>query len=135
MQMAFLGNLTDGCDSVHIAITENISMLLMMVVVLNFTGWDMPAMTMPSFGNFFFLGAFCTAGDFVLQSAGQQITSPNKAAIIITSESIFAVIFSAVLYGERMNLRGYIGCIIIFAAMMLAEAPVKKTVDKANKIE
>ncbi len=135
MQMAFLGNLTDGCDSVHIAITENISMLLMMVVVLNFTGWDMPAMTMPSFGNFFFLGAFCTAGYFVLQSAGQQITSPNKAAIIITSESIFAVIFSAVLYGERMNLRGYIGCIIIFAAMMLAEAPVKKTVDKANKIE
>ena len=135
MQMAFLGNLTDGCDSVHIAITENISMLLMMVVVLNFTGWDMPAMTMPSFGNFFFLGAFCTAGYFVLQSAGQQITSPNKAAIIITSESIFAVIFSAVLYGERMNLRGYIGCIIIFAAMMLAEAPVKKIVDKANKIE
>ena len=126
MQMAFLGNLTDGCDSVHIAITENISMLVMMVVVLNFTGWDMPAMTMPSFGNFFFLGAFCTAGYFVLQSAGQQITSPNKAAIIITSESIFAVIFSAVLYGERMNLRGYIGCIIIFAAMMLAEAPAKK---------
>ena len=126
MQMAFLGNLTDGCDSVHIAITENISMLLMMVVVLNFTGWDMPAMTLPSFGNFFFLGAFCTAAYFALQSAGQQITSPNKAAIIITSESIFAAIFSAILYGERMTPRGYIGCIIIFAAMMLAEQPVKK---------
>ena len=126
MQMAFLGNLTDGCDSVHIAITENVSMLLMMVVVLNFTGWDMPAMTLPSFGNFFFLGAFCTAAYFALQSAGQQITSPNKAAIIITSESIFAAIFSAILYGERMTPRGYIGCIIIFAAMMLAEQPVKK---------
>ena len=126
MQMAFLGNLTDGCDSVHIAITENISMLVMMVVVLNFTGWDMPAMTLPSFGNFFFLGAFCTAAYFALQSAGQQITSPNKAAIIITSESIFAAIFSAILYGERMTPRGYIGCIIIFAAMMLAEQPVKK---------
>ena len=135
MQMAFLGNLTDGCDPVHIAITENISMLAMMVVVLNFTGWDMPAMTLPSLGNFFFLGAFCTAAYFALQSAGQQITSPNKAAIIITSESIFAAVFSALLYGERMNMRGYIGCIVIFAAMMLAEAPVKKTVDKANKIE
>ena len=86
----------------------------------------MPAMTLPSLGNFLFLGAFCTAAYFALQSAGQQITSPNKAAIIITSESIFAAIFSAVLYGERMSMRGYIGCIIIFAAMMLAEAPVKK---------
>ena len=135
LQMAFLGNLTDGCDPIHIAITENISMLAMMTVVLNFTGWDMPAMTLPSLGNFFFLGAFCTAAYFALQSAGQQITSPNKAAIIITSESIFAAIFSALIYGERMALRGYIGCIIIFAAMMLAEQPTKKSVDNANKIE
>ena len=126
LQMAFLGNLTDGCDSVHIAITENISTLVVMAVIVTFTGWDMPALTLPSLGNFFFLGAFCTAAYFALQSVGQQITSPNKAAIIITSESIFAAIFSALLYGERMMLRGYIGCIIIFAAMMLAEQPVKK---------
>ena len=126
LQMAFLGNITEGCDSVHIAITENIAMLAMMTVIMNFTGWDMPALTLPSFGNFFFLGALCTAAYFALQSMGQQITSPNKAAIIITSESIFAAIFSAVLYGERMTTRGYIGCIIIFAAMMLAEQPVKK---------
>ena len=135
LQMAFLGNITEGCDSVHIAMTENIATLAVMTVIATFTGWDMPAMTLPSFGNFFFLGAFCTAAYFALQSMGQQITSPNKAAIIITSESIFAAIFSAILYGERMTLRGYIGCIIIFAAMALAEQPAKKSVDKANKIE
>ncbi|MBR6543594.1 MAG: DMT family transporter [Anaerotignum sp.] len=126
MQMAFLGNLTDGCDSVHIAIVENISTLVVMAVIVTFTGWDMPALTLSSLGNFAFLGGFCTASYFVLQSIGQQITSPNKAAIIITSESIFAAIFSALLYGERMMLRGYAGCIIIFAAMMLAETPAKK---------
>ena len=126
LQMAFLGNLTDGCDSVHIAIAENISTLVVMAVIVTFTGWDMPALTLPVLGNFAFLGGFCTASYFVLQSIGQQITSPNKAAIIITSESIFAAIFSALLYGERMNIRGYIGCIVIFAAMMLAETPAKK---------
>lgn len=135
LQMAFLGNLTDGCDSVHIAVTENIATLVVMAVIVTLTGWKMPALTLPAFGNFFFLGAFCTAAYFALQSIGQQITSPNKAAIIITSESIFAAIFSALLYGERMNLRGYAGCIIIFAAMALAEQPAKKSVDKANKIE
>ncbi len=126
LQMAFLGNLTNGCDSVHIAIAENISTLVVMAVIVTFTGWDMPALTLPVLGNFAFLGGFCTASYFVLQSIGQQITSPNKAAIIITSESIFAAIFSALLYGERMNIRGYIGCIVIFAAMMLAETPAKK---------
>ena len=120
LQMAFLGNITDGCDSVHIAVTENIATLAVMTVIVTFTGWDMPALTLPSLGNFFFLGAFCTAAYFALQSIGQQITSPNKAAIIITSESIFAAIFSAILYGERMSIRGYLGCVIIFAAMALA---------------
>ena len=121
LQMAFLGYITDGCDSVHIAVTENIATLVVMTVIVTFTGWDMPALTLPSLGNFFFLGAFCTAAYFALQSIGQQITSPNKAAINITSESIFAAIFSAILYGERMSIRGYLGCVIIFAAMALAE--------------
>lgn len=126
LQMAFLGNITEGCDAVHIAVAENLFTLLVTVVIVTFTGWDMPPLTLPAFGNFFFLGAFCTAAYFALQSAGQQITSPNKAAIIITSESIFAAIFSALLYGERMSLRGYLGCIIIFAAMTLAEQPPKE---------
>lgn len=138
LQMAFLGNLTDGCDSVHIALTENIATLAVMAVLMCFMGWDMPALTIPAFGNFFFLGAFCTAAYFALQSVGQQMTSPNKAAIIITSESIFAAIFSVLLYGERMSLRGYLGCAIIFAAMALAEQPAQNAeivVDKANKME
>lgn len=137
LQMAFLGNLTEGCDAVHIAVAENLFTLLVMAAIVTITGWDMPPLTFPAFGNFFFLGAFCTAAYFALQSAGQQITSPNKAAIIITSESIFAAVFSALLYGERMSLRGYLGCIIIFAAMTLAEQPAKereKGVDKGDKI-
>ena len=123
---AFLGNLTKDCDSVHIAIVENLSTLAVMTVILMFTGWDMPPLTLPAFGNFFYAGAFCTALYFVLQSIGQQSTAPNKAAIIITTESIFAAVFSAILYGERMHFRGYLGCAVIFAAMALAEKPVQE---------
>ena len=126
LQMAFLGNLTKDCDSVHIAIVENLSTLAVMTVILMFTGWDMPPLTLPAFGNFFYAGAFCTALYFVLQSIGQQSTAPNKAAIIITTESIFAAVFSAILYGERMHFRGYLGCAVIFAAMALAEKPVQE---------
>ena len=115
-----------NCDSVHIAIVENLSTLAVMTVILMFTGWDMPLLTLPAFGNFFYAGAFCTALYFVLQSIGQQSTAPNKAAIIITTESIFAAVFSAILYGERMHFRGYLGCAVIFAAMALAEKPVQE---------
>ena len=125
LQVAFLGNMTKGCDSVHIAIVENLATLAVMTVILMFTGWDMPALHLPAFFNFFYAGAFCTALYFILQSIGQQSTAPNKAAIIITTEAIFAAFFSAVLYGERMSLRGYIGCVVIFLAMALAEKPLR----------
>ncbi len=130
LQMALLGNLTEGCDSVHVALTENIATLVAAAGIVCVTGWDMPVLTFQAFGNFFYLGVFCTAVYFALQSFGQQITSPNKAAIIITSESIFAAVFSALLYGERMSLRGYMGCAVIFGAMALAERTGKKIENK-----
>lgn len=126
LQMAFLGNLTAGCDSVRIAVAENMAVLVLSALVLLVTGWKLPPLTLPAAGNFLYLGALCTALYFVLQSIGQQHTPPNKAAIIITSESVFAAVISALLYGERLLLRGYIGCIIIFAAMALAEQPAGK---------
>lgn len=132
LQMTLLGNLTKGCDGVHIAVAENIVTLLVMAGIVTLTGWDMPQLTLPAFGNFFFLGAFCTGLYFVLQSIGQQITSANKAAIIITSESIFAAVFSALLYGERMSLRGYLGCALIFAAIILAEQPLGRLEQSAG---
>lgn len=72
----------------------------------------------------------------MLQSVGQKYTSANKTALIITTESIFAAILSALLYGERLTLRGYIGCILIFGAVLLAETPIKKKkqVDSRDRI-
>ncbi len=127
LQMTFLGNLTRDCDAVHIAIVENLSTLAVMTVIFLATGWRMPPLTLPAFGNFLYAGVFCTAIYFVLQSVGQRTTPPNHAAIILTSESVFAAFFSAILYGERMSCRGYIGCVVIFAAMTLAQNPARET--------
>lgn len=124
-QMAFLGNLAKNCDSIHIALVENAVVLVLSVLIVTVTGWEMPRPDGAVLGNFFFLGAFCTALYFALQSVGQKYTSPSKTAIIITSESIFAAIASAVFYGERMSARGYVGCVLIFLAMLLAERPVR----------
>lgn len=121
LQMAFLGSLTEDCDAIHIALAENIAVLVIAAAVVLLTGRAAPALTLPAAGNFVFLGGFCTALYFVLQSVGQKITPPSKAAIIITSESIFAAIISALIYGERLSVRGLCGCVLIFLAILLAE--------------
>ncbi|MCI8704794.1 MAG: DMT family transporter [Anaerotignum sp.] len=121
LQMAFLGNLTEDCDAIHIALAENIAVLVIAAAVVLLAGKAIPPLTLPAAGNFIFLGAFCTALYFILQSVGQRITPPSKAAVIITSESIFAAIISALVYSERLSARGLCGCALIFLAILLAE--------------
>lgn len=134
MQMAIMGKAVQECDSVNIALTEHITVTIISFFIAAITGIHMPPLNGMAIASFLNSGIFCTAIYFVLQSVGQKYTSANKTAIIITSESIFAVIISALFYGERMGWRGYLGCVIIFAAMLLAEKPLGKTVDTAEKM-
>jgi len=58
---------------------------------------------------------------FTLQAIGQQYTSQAAAAILLSSESLFAALFGAWILGERLGYLGYIGCALIFAALLMVE--------------
>lgn len=132
LQMAFMSRFLENCDSIHIALVENGTVAVLFVPVLFFTGTELPALTLGAVGNFFYTGALCTAVYFVLQSVGQRYTSATKTAIIITMESVFAAWISMVLYGERLYLREYLGCGLIFGAILLAEFPLRRYKKKSS---
>lgn len=135
IQMAFMSKVVQDCDGVHIALVEHIAVVVVAGLFIMVSGVAMPSLTMAAVGSFFYVGALCTGLYFVLQSVGQKYTSANKAAIIITSEAVFAAILSAIFYGERMGWRGYLGCGVVFLGMLLAEKPVlEKSVDSISKI-
>jgi drug/metabolite transporter (DMT)-like permease len=58
---------------------------------------------------------------FTLQAIGQRYTSESAAAVLISTESLFAALFGAVFLGERLVTIGYLGCGLIFAAIILVE--------------
>jgi drug/metabolite transporter (DMT)-like permease len=57
---------------------------------------------------------------FMLQVWGQTIIGPSTSAIILASESAFAVATAWVVLGERLDLRGWIGAGLIGLAILLA---------------
>lgn len=134
IQMVFMGKAVRECDSVNIALVEHLTVTAISFFIVGVTRIHMPPLNGLVTGSFLYVGIFCTAVYFVLQCVGQKYTSANKTAIIITSESIFAAILSALFYGERMGWRGLVGCAMIFASMLLAEKPMGKTVDTTEKI-
>ncbi|WP_347506029.1 DMT family transporter [Pseudomonas anguilliseptica] len=73
-----------------------------------------------------FGGIFGVAVGFTLQVVAQKDAIASHAAIILSLEAVFAAIAGAWLLGESLELRGYFGCALMFAGMLLAQLWPKK---------
>lgn len=63
---------------------------------------------------------------YTLQTIGQKGLDSSSSAIILSLESVFCVIGSALLLHETMSLQGMIGCSIAFIGLMLSQVNIKK---------
>lgn len=68
-------------------------------------------------------GVLATAVAFLLQNVLQPFTTPTHTALIFSAEPVWGAVFSFLLLGETLTLRGYIGGGLILAGMLLAELP------------
>ena len=66
-------------------------------------------------------GIFGVAVGFTLQVIAQKHAIASHAAIILSLEAVFAAIAGALLLGESLSARGYFGCALMFAGMLLAQ--------------
>ena len=62
-----------------------------------------------------------TAGGYTLQVIGQKYTDSSTAALIMSLEAVFAVIFGALFLHEIMSMREIAGAAIIFAATIMGQ--------------
>ena len=58
---------------------------------------------------------------YTLQIIAQKFTDPTIASLLMSLESVFAVIAGALLLGERMSSRELLGCVVMFAAIVLVQ--------------
>ena len=71
---------------------------------------------------------------YTLQITAQRYTDPTVASLLMSMESVFALLAGALLLGERMSPREILGCAVMFAAIVLVQLPApgnkKKTSSK-----
>ncbi|MCL6430208.1 MAG: DMT family transporter [Anaerolineae bacterium] len=78
-----------------------------------------PAMPGPVWGAAVFTGVAATALAFLIQTAAQQFTTAGHTALIFAAEPVFAALFGVLAAGERMLARGWAGCGLILAGVIL----------------
>lgn len=67
-----------------------------------------------------YLGVINTAVALGLQNFAQKYTSESHAALLLSLESVFGLLFSILYYGDILTLRMTIGCALIFAALLVS---------------
>ena len=65
---------------------------------------------------------------YSLQILGQKDLEPTAASLIMSLESVFAVVFGAMILKETMTLWETVGCVLVFIAVILSQIPVKQKV-------
>ena len=68
-----------------------------------------------------YCGVFSTAVGYTLQTIGQKDCPPALSALILSLESVFCVLAGAVMLGERMGARSYLGCGLMLVAVLTAQ--------------
>ncbi|MGD9156347.1 MAG: DMT family transporter [Bacillota bacterium] len=67
-------------------------------------------------------GGICSVGvAYTLQVMGQRYAKPAHAAIILSLESVFAGLGGFLILHEDLGLRGYLGCVLMLAGMLLSQ--------------
>lgn len=63
---------------------------------------------------------------YTLQIVGQKRVAPSAAALLMSLESVFAALFGWLLLHETMTGAEELGCVLVFAAVVISQLPEKK---------
>ena len=84
-----------------------------------------------------YAGVMSGAVAYTLQILAQQRTNATVATLIMSLESVFAALAGWLLINEVLTLKEFLGCVLIFIAVILAQLPVdewiKNKFGKAKK--
>jgi drug/metabolite transporter (DMT)-like permease len=79
-----------------------------------------------------FLGIGSSGIAYTLQILGQRGVNPAAASILLSLESVFGVLGSAIFLGEKMSVREYLGCAVVFGAVIISQIDLASLKKKAE---
>ena len=73
-----------------------------------------------------YAGILSSGVAYTLQIISQKHLNPTVASLLMSLESVFAVLTGWLILHEKLTLREFLGCVLVFVAIILAQLPEKK---------
>lgn len=127
VQIMIVDHYVQTVDGVRLSLVQfGVTAVISCVGMFLFENVDPQAIAQVWF-SIFYAGVLSSGVAFTLQIVAQKHLNPTLASLIMSLESVFAALAGAV-FGERLSGREITGCVLVFAAIILAQLPVEKLV-------
>ena len=92
--------------------------------------WETPTLhaIMQAWVPILYAGVMSCGVAYTLQILGQKGMNPTVASLILSLESVVSVIAGWLLLGQNLSMRELLGCVLMFAAIVLAQLPQRKNI-------
>lgn len=77
-------------------------------------------------GPILYVGILSSGVAYTLQILAQKDSNPTVVSLLLSLESVFATLAGAIILHDRMSGKEYFGCVLMLAAVVLAQLPEKK---------
>lgn len=94
--------------------------VLSLVLVILFEKPTLSAL-MGAWAPILYTGVLSSGVAYTLQIVGQRLTTPTLASLMMSLESVFAVLCGMLVLGESLSAREALGCVLMFGAILLAQ--------------
>jgi drug/metabolite transporter (DMT)-like permease len=85
-----------------------------------------------SWAPILYAGVLSSGVAYTLQIVGQKGVNPTVASLVLSLESVFSVLSGWLILHQSMSTRETLGCILMFAAIVLAQLPSRKKPEQAG---
>ena len=124
LQIEYLGKYSEREDPVALSVIMMLSAAVLSWIAAPFADGPVSGIILnrESVGGLLYLAVLSTMLCFLIQSICQRYVSSSLAAILMSAEAVFGALASAVFLKEKMSTRMIWGCVILFSAIILAQA-------------
>ena len=120
-------------DCIRLSLLQFVTATALAGLISCFTreNWSLQAIQ-GSAGDWLFCGIGSTAIAFTVQTVSQKYLPPVTTSLLMSLESVFAVISGWLFLQEKLSITEFSGCLLVFLAVIIAQLPEKKTKKKAD---
>lgn len=113
-------------DPFKLTLVQFVTCAVISIAGMGVVGFPDGAVISESIVSIMYVGVFSAGIGYTLQTVGQKFTEPSVAALIMSLESVVGMIGGILILGETHSSAELAGCMLVFVAVILAQAAFPK---------